>query len=151
MPAGCAGQTARGRARRHRVVVQAGPRAFDFLQLAETGRAEVADGIFLRCLRGVHAKLPVELFPREGERRLEPERPVGEPQVEIEAERRSLEPLEDIQVERDRVRDDLVKNFSPSSILLSHNTGASGRDTSHQSSCLSATKELTRVEPDAFS
>ena len=35
-------------------------------------------------------------------------------------------------------------------ILLSHNTGASGRDTSHQNSCLSATKELTRVKPDAF-
>ena len=81
---------------RHRVVVQVRPRAFDFLQLAETGRAEVADGIFLRCLRRVHAELPVDLFPREGERRLEPERPVGEPQVEIEAERRPREPLEDI-------------------------------------------------------
>ena len=36
-----------------------------------------------------------------------------------------------------------LKNSSPSRIVLSHNTGASGRLVSHQNSVRSATYELT--------
>ena len=55
------------------------------------------------------ADLPVELPPREAQRALERERPVCEPEVEVEAERRPLHRAQGVQVDRDRAADDLVK------------------------------------------
>ena len=72
--------------------MQVRPRALNLVQLAETVHAEVAErGLIVRPGR-VHAELPVELRPREAERARESERAIGEPQVEIEAERRPRSP-----------------------------------------------------------
>ena len=57
----------------------------------------------------VRAELPVEQRPCEPQRALQCERVTGEPQVEVEAERRSFHRLEDAQVDRDRVADNLVE------------------------------------------
>ena len=65
------------------------------------------------CHRGARAELPVELLPREAQRSLEGECPVREPEVQVEAERRPLHRLEDMQVNRYRVRDDLVEKLLP--------------------------------------
>ena len=43
--------------------------------------------------------------------RLRRERAIGEPEVQVEAEGRPLNRLEDVQVERDRVGDDFVKEL----------------------------------------
>ena len=61
----------------------------------------------------VRTKLLIELFPREAQRALERKRPIDEPEVQVEAEWRPLERLEAVQVERDRVRDDLVGKILP--------------------------------------
>ena len=69
-------------------------------------------GVLARFGR-VRAELAVELFPREAQRPLKRKRPVDEPEVQIETERRPFERPEGVQVERDRVRDDLVEQFFP--------------------------------------
>ena len=91
--------------------MQARPRALNLLQLAETLRAEVVHGAYIARLRRVRAELPVEQRPCEPQRALESERPVCEPEVEVEAEGRPLHRLEDVQVERDRVGYDFVKEL----------------------------------------
>ena len=93
------------------MIVQIWPRVFDFFQLAQTVRAEVSDGEFIGRLGRVYAELPVKQRPREPQRTREVEHPVREPGVHVEAERRPLEALEDVQVERDRVLDDLLKEL----------------------------------------
>ena len=67
------GRDAWGRGRddeptRHRVVVQAGPRGFDFFQLAQDLPAEAADRAGLCSLRWVRPELVKELLPGERER-----------------------------------------------------------------------------------
>ena len=62
-------------------------------------------------VRRVSAELPVDQRPRELQWALECERAIGEPEVQVEAEWRPLERLERAQVERDRVRDDLVEEL----------------------------------------
>ena len=91
--------------------MQVRPRALDLLQLAETVFAEIVHGVCIARLGRVYAELPVEQRPREPQRALERERPVGEPQVQVESERRPLERSQDVHVERNRVRDDLVKKI----------------------------------------
>ena len=66
-------------------------------------------------LRRVRAELFKELLPRETQRRLEREGAIDEPEIQVEAERRPLQRLKGVHVERDRVRDDLVKKFFPES------------------------------------
>ena len=51
----------------------------------------------------VRTKLPIELFPREAQRALKRKRPIDEPEVQVEAEWRPLERLENVQVEQDPV------------------------------------------------
>ena len=94
-----------------RLVVQVRPGVLDFFQLAETVRAEGVYGAPVTSLGRIRAELPVELRPRDAERAREVERPIDEPQIQVEAERRPLETLEDVQVERDRVGDDFMKEL----------------------------------------
>ena len=99
---------------RDRPIGQARPRAVDFFQLAQTDRPEAArvEHAAGRHARRVRAELPVELPPRQAQRRLEIERPVREPEVQVEAEGRPLYRLEDVQIDRYRVRDDFVERTS---------------------------------------
>ena len=78
------------------VIVQVRPSAVDFFQLAQTDRPEAArvEHASGRHARRVRAKLPVELPPGQAQRRLEIERPVREPEVQVEAEGRPLYRLE---------------------------------------------------------
>ena len=94
---------------RDRVIVQVWPRSLDLFQLAQTVRAKVADGEFIVRPGRVYAELPVEQRPREPKRTLESERAIGEPQVQIESERRPLHRAQGVQVDRDRAADDLVE------------------------------------------
>ena len=55
------------------------------------------------------AELFIELPPGERQRSLEREGPIREPEVQIQPERRPLEGAQSAQVERDRVRDDFLK------------------------------------------
>ena len=57
----------------------------------------------------VRAELPVEMFSREAQLARESERAIGEPEVEVEAERRPLHRLENFYIYRERVGDDFVK------------------------------------------
>ena len=117
--------------------------AVDFFQLADTVLAEVLHRGVLARFGRVRAELAVELFPREAQRPLERKRPVDEPEVQIETERRPFERPEGVQVERDRCAMISLNNSSPSRIVLSHNTGAAGRFTSHQNSARSAINDCT--------
>ncbi len=109
---------ARQRRREHEsawrgLIAQARPGAVDFLQLAESRPLKTFNRAFCPDLFRGRAELPVELLPREAQRSLEGERPVREPEVQVEAERRPLHRLEDMQVNRYRVRDDLVEKLLP--------------------------------------
>ena len=72
-------------------VVQSGPRLLDLIQLPEAIRPEGIDGTSVTRLVRVRSELTVEVFPGQRQWLLEHEGSVGEPHIEIEAERRSLE------------------------------------------------------------
>ena len=98
---------------RRGLIAQARPGAVDFLQLAESRPLKTFNRAFCTDLFRGRAELPVELLPREAQRGLYGECPVREPEVQIEAERRPLHRLEDMQVDRYRMRDDLVEKLLP--------------------------------------
>ena len=75
----------------------------------QSGRLRRSEGGFIVRPGRVHAELPVEQRPREPQRARESERAIGEPQVEVEAERRPLHRVQGVQVDRDRAADDLVE------------------------------------------
>ena len=69
----------------------------------------VLDGAFIAGLGRINPELAAHLPSREPKRALHAECPVGEPQVEIEAQRRALEAREDVHIEWHEVADDLVE------------------------------------------
>ena len=98
---------------RSRSVVQPRPGQFDFLQLAQGLAAEEFNRFLVAGFRRVRAELAVELPPSELLRSAEREGAVGEPQVQIKAQRTSLERRESVHVNRYGVVDDLVKELLP--------------------------------------
>ena len=90
-------------------VVQIRPGQLNLLQLAQNLESELLNGACLRGACRVRSELAVHLPPCDLHRGRQRESPVGEPQVEIEAQRASLEPLQSIHVERHGVADDLVE------------------------------------------
>ena len=88
---------------RSRRVVQLRPRDLDLLQLAENLAAEVLDGFFIVGAGRVCAELLVHPTPGEPLRGCQSKDSIGEPQVNIEAQGRTLERLEGVHVERYRV------------------------------------------------
>ena len=76
---------------RDRPIVQLRPGVFNFLQLAQTGRAEHAHRAVVDDFERVRAELPIELLPREGQWSLKREGAIHEPEVQIQPERRPLE------------------------------------------------------------
>ena len=95
------------------VIVQVRPGAVAFFSSRKQNRPEAArvEHASGRHARRVRAKLPVELPPGQAQRRLKIERPVREPEVQVEAEGRPLYRLKDVQIDRYRVRDDFVKEL----------------------------------------
>ena len=72
-------------------VVQLRPGQLDLLQLAQNLTLEVADSNPVAGAGRVHSELAVHLPPGDPLRIAEREGPVDQPQVEIEAQRRTLE------------------------------------------------------------
>ena len=77
-----------------RRVVQLRPGQLDLFQLAQNLFPEAADGELVAGFGRVRSKLAVQEPPRNPQRIVEREGPIGEPQVEIEAQRRAFEGLE---------------------------------------------------------
>ena len=76
---------------RSRGVVQPRPGQLDLLQLAQDATAEVLNGIVSGRVVWIWAELTVHLTPGEAERSTEREGAISQPEVEIEAQRRTLE------------------------------------------------------------
>ena len=91
--------------------VQIRPGHLDLVQLPQAIRAEVVNGAIIARLSRSPPELTVEARPREPERTFQREGPVGKPQVQIQAQRRALKSLQDVQIQRDRVADDLVEEL----------------------------------------
>ena len=83
-----------------RRVVQALPGGLDLDQLPQAVLAKVTDGELVVCFGRVRSELAVEARPGEPHRTLQREGAVGDPEVEIEAQGRAFEGLEDVYVER---------------------------------------------------
>ena len=114
---------------RSRGVVQPRPGQLDLLQLAQMPwRRKNLDGLRCRWLCPGPApnwRYNCRQVSRSGARSANS--PVGEPQVEIEAQGAPLESREGVHVNRYRMVDDLVEETSqPNSILLSHSIRSSG-------------------------
>ena len=130
---------ARQRRREHEsawrgLIAQARPGAVDFLQLAESRPLKTFNRAFCPDLFRGRAELPVELLPREAQRSLDGECPVREPEVQVEPEGDRLRLLRMCRSIGTGCAMISLKNCSPSWIVLSHNTGASGCFASHQNS-----------------
>ena len=91
-----------------RRVVQPRPGQLDLLQLAQTVLAEILNGAIVAGLGRVHSELPIDLLPGEPLGSAKREGPVDKPEVQVEAQRRTLERREGVHVERHRVVDDLL-------------------------------------------
>ena len=130
---------------RSRGVVQTWPGQLDLLQLAQNLAPEEFNRLFVAGLIRVCLELAVQLTPCEPLRELEREGAVGEPHVEIEAQRAALEGREDVHVKRHRWRMISLKNFSLNSILLAHSVRSSGLF--HQNSVRSAITACTVASP----
>ena len=94
---------------RSRGVVQLWPGQLDLLQLAENLAPEEFNRLFVASLIRVCLELAVQLTPGEPLRALEREGAAGAPEVEIEAQRRTLEGREGVHVQRHRMADNLVE------------------------------------------
>ena len=86
-----------------RRVVQIRPGQLDLLQLAQNLVPEVLNGLVIAGFGRVRSELLVQLLPSEAERSTEGEGAVGQPEVEIEAQRTTLESREGVHVERHRM------------------------------------------------
>ena len=94
------------------------------------------------------AELMVQLPPGEPLRGTKREGAVDQPEVEIESQRRPLERLQGVHVDRHRVTDDLVEELlSQFDLALPQHVRSSGRFGFHQNAMLSATDELTLASP----
>ena len=69
------------------------------------------DCIVILRLCGVRPELAVDLLPGEAQRTFQREGPVGDPLVEIKAQRRTFDGFEDVYIQRHRVQDDFIKEF----------------------------------------
>ena len=94
---------------RRRGVVQVRPGQLDLFQLAQTVRAEVVNSALVAGLVRVWAELTVNLLPGEPLWSCQSKDSIGEPQVEIEAQRRAFECLEGGEIEWHRMAHNLIK------------------------------------------
>ena len=94
---------------RSRRVVQLRPGQLDLLQLAQHLDAEVLNGFLVVGVVRVCPELAVHLPPGETQRSAKRKGPVHQPEVQVEAQRRTLERREGVHIERLRVADNLVE------------------------------------------
>ena len=94
-----------------RRIVQIRPSQLDLLQFAQAVRAKGVDSAIIARLDRVHSELTIEAHPGEPERTPQRESPIGQPQIEINTQRRALEGLQDIQIQRHRVANDLLEEL----------------------------------------
>ena len=92
-------------------VVQLRPGQLDLFQLAEAIRAEVVNGSLVARPVRFHTELTIEARPAKPHRAIQREGPIGDPHVEIKAQRRALHGREGVHVERHRVVDDLIEEI----------------------------------------
>ena len=94
-----------------RRIVQPWPSHLDLLQLPQTVRTKSLDGAIFSRLGWIHPELAIEARPGEPQRPIQCESPICQPQIEIDTQRRALEGLQDIQVQRHRVLGDLLEEL----------------------------------------
>ena len=123
----------------------------DFREFPQAVGPEVVNGALIGRLVGVGSKLAVELLPGQLEGPVQGKSPVEQPQVEVEAQRRPLEGVQDVQVDGDGVLDYLLKEVlaeADGAVPESGLVGALG--VPPQGSVRSAIRELMLARPRGY-